>query len=70
MKSITGITGITAHWMPLVGMAKIVWGELTDNPWLQLDGRRLKFATRMKESTAFAQIRVLTRAPRVRSSLQ
>jgi uncharacterized protein YjbJ (UPF0337 family) len=63
------VTGMAARWIPLIGTAKIAWGELTDNPWLQLEGRRLKYVTRMKENTAFAQIRVMTRAPGNRSSV-
>lgn len=64
------VTGSTPRWMPLIGTAKIAWGELTDNPWLQLEGRRLKFDTQMKENTAFAQLRVLTGSPRTPASLQ
>lgn len=67
MKSVTGRTG---GWMPLIGTAKLVWGELTDNPWLQLEGRRLKCASQMKQSASFAPLRAVTRSTRIHSSLQ
>jgi len=37
--------------------AKMPWGKLTDDRWLQIEGRRLKYAALLKENTAFAQTR-------------
>jgi len=40
-----------------VAAAKMVWGKLTADRWLQIEGRRLKYASLLKENTAFAQTR-------------
>ena len=53
-------------WTPVLATAKLAWGKLTRDQWLQLEGRRLKYPGQMKNSTAFAQVRLLSPQPLTR----
>jgi len=51
------LTSTGSRTSSLVAAAKMVWGKLTADRWLQIEGRRLKYASLLKENTAFAQTR-------------
>jgi len=68
VKQIQGVMNIrvgrNGAWTSLVASVKLKWGKQTRDLWLQLEGRRLKYPTQLANTTAFAQTRSLTRAPR------
>jgi uncharacterized protein YjbJ (UPF0337 family) len=50
-------------WRLVLATAKLAWGKLTNDYWLQLEGRRLKYPGLLQNNPAFARVRVLSRAP-------
>jgi len=53
---------------PWLGRIKILWGRLTDDPWLELEGRQLRHRSIRNEWRYFAQTRPVSPTPRGRIS--
>jgi hypothetical protein len=44
-----------SRWRPVMGRARIFWGMLTNDKWLQLEGSHQRRTSLLITSTAFAQ---------------
>jgi hypothetical protein len=42
------------RWQPFMGKARIFWGLLTNDKWLQLEGGHLRRTSLLIKTTAFA----------------
>jgi len=57
----TAEASAASRWRLLWANAKYGWGRLTDDRWLQIEGRRESRATLLEENPAFERNRRLSR---------